>query len=317
MSYRSEKISKERLKQNIFRIVLLAICGVLAGLCVFSAFVPMESWKYRVGLPKVSTRQSGDLRVHYLDAGNGVCTLVELPDGKMVLIGGGADDGDAKKQVLRFLNALGVRRLDAVVVPDVSARGVGVLREVVRYYAVGEAYLLEKEGTNATYAAFLADLDRKEIPKHTATLGVLMENEDYALRILYPLADGQSGKELVLTLSYGGTEVLLGGRYGDDTLRAIETEKDLHFLERWGVVIERFDVVQLRTDVAADTLRAFLEALECRAAVFSCRGGKNDSPSEECLRLLQEYGIAVYRTDENGYITLQLSQGGYTFETQK
>ncbi|MBQ2740439.1 MAG: hypothetical protein IJF39_02315 [Clostridia bacterium] len=317
MSYRSEKISKERLKQTIFRVVLLAICGLLAGLCVFSAFVPMESWKYHVGLPQVSARQSGEARVHYLDAENGVCTLVELPDGKTVLIGGGADDGEAKKQVLRFLNALGVRKLDAVVVPDISTRGVGVLREVVRYYTVGEAYLLEKEGTNATYAAFLADLDRREIPKYTATLGVLMEGEDYALRILYPLADGQSTKELVLTLSYGGTELLLGGRYGNDTLRAIEAEKELRLLEKWGVAIERFDVVQVRTDADVDTLRAFLEALECRAAVFSCRGGKNDSPNEECLRLLQEYGIAVYRTDENGYITLRLSQGGYTFETQK
>lgn len=317
MSYRSEKISKEKLKQNIFRIVLLAICGLLAGFCVFSAFVPMESWKYHVGLPKVSTRQSGDLRVHYLDAENGVCTLLELPDGKTVLVGGGADDGAAKKKVLRFLNALGVRRLDAVVVPDVSARGVGVLREVVRYYTVGAAYLLENAGRNATYEAFLADLDRKEIPKHTATLGVVMENEDYALRILYPLADGQSTEELVLTLSYGGTEILLGGRYGDDTLRAIEMEKDLCLLENWGVVIERFDVVQLRTDADKDILRAFLEALECRAVVFSCRGGKSDTPSGECLQLLQEYGVAVYRTDENGYITLCLTQGGYTFETQK
>jgi beta-lactamase superfamily II metal-dependent hydrolase len=317
MSYRSEKLSKEKLKQNIFRIVLLVLCGLLAGLCVFSAFVPMESWRYHVGLPEVSTRQSGELRVHYLDAENGVCTLVELPDGKTVLVGGGADDGEAKKQVLRFLNALKIERIDALVVPDITTRGVGVLRELVRYYTVGKAYLLEKEGTNATYEAFLADLDREQIPRYTAAFGTLMEGEDYTLRILYPLEDGQSTEELVLTLSYGGTEILLGGRYGEDTLRAIEAEKSLRLLEKWGVVIERFDVVQLRTDADVDTLRTFLVELQCRAVVFSCRGGKNDTPTEECLNLLQEYGIAVYRTDENGYITLTLSQGGYTFTTQK
>ncbi len=317
MSYRSEKLSKEKLKQNIFRIVLLVLCVLLAGLCVFSAFVPMESWRYRVGLPKVSARADGELRVHYLDAENGVCTLVELPDGKTVLVGGGADDGEAKKQVLRFLNALEIERIDALVVPDITARGVGVLREVVRYYTVEAAYLLEEEGTNATYEAFLADLDRKEISKYTASFGALMETDEYSLRILYPLADTQSSEDLVLTLSYGDTEVLLGGRYGRDTLRAIETEKQLGLLEKWGVNIERFDVVQLRTDIDEDDLRGFLEALECRAAVFSCRGGKNDSPSEECLTVLQEYGVAVYRTDENGYITLCLTQNGYTFETKK
>ena len=121
----------------------------------------------------------------------------------------------------------------------------------------------------------------------------------------------------MLTLSYGGTEVLLGGRYGKDTLVALETEKETRLLEKWGVKIERFDVVQLRTDVDEETLRSFLEALQCRAAVFSCRGGRNDSPSEECLTLLQEYGTAVYRTDENGYITLSLTKDGYTFQTQR
>ena len=317
MSYRTQRLEKEKLKQNIFRIVLLVICGLLAGLCVFSAFVPMESWRYRVGLPKVAVRESGEARVHYLDAEDGVCTLVELPDGKTVLIGGGADDGEAKKSVLRFLNALKIRKLDAVVVPDTSAKGVGVLRELVRYYEVGSAYLPEKEGTNATYAAFVADLDRKEIPKYTASFGALMESEEYSLRILYPLADDSSIEEVVLVLSYGGTEVLLGGRYGKDALQAIETEKELNLLEKWGVKIERFDIVQLRTDADEETLRSFLGKLQCRAAVFSCRGGKNDSPSEECLTLLQEYGIAVYRTDENGYITLCLTKDGYTFETQR
>ena len=317
MSYRTQKLAKEKLKQNIFRIVLLVICGLLAGLCVFSAFVPMESWRYHIGLPKVSVREEGELRVHYLDGENGVCTLVELPDGKRVLVGGGADDGEAKKSILRFLNALDVRSLDAVVVPDVSARGVGVLREVVRYYTVGAAYLLAEEGGTATYEAFLADLDRKEIPKYIANFGVLMESEDYSLRILYPLAEGESTDELVLTLSYGGVEVLLGGRYGKDTLQAIETEKEIRLLEKWGVTIERFDVVQLRTDTDEKTLRSFLEALQCRAVVFSCRGGQNDSPSEECLTLLQEYGIAVYRTDKNGYITLCLTKDGYTFKTQR
>ena len=317
MSYRTQKLAKEKLKQSIFRIVLILICVLLAGLCVVSAFVPMESWRYHVGLPKVSVREEGELRVHYLDAENGVCTLLELPDGKTVLIGGGADDGEAKKSVLRFLNALEIRKLDAVVVPDTTSRGVGVLREVVRYYTVGAAYLLEEAGNNATYDAFVADLERKEIPKYTASFGVLMENEEYSLRILYPLADGTSTDELVLTLSYGGTEVLLGGRYGKDTLRAIETEKQLRLLERWGVKIKRFDVVQVRTDADEEALRSFLGALQCRAAIFSCRGGKNDSPSQECLTLLEEYGVAVYRTDENGYITLCLTKDGYTFETQR
>ena len=317
MGYRAERLSKERLKQNIFRIVLLTLCVLTAALCILSAFVPMESWKYHIGVPKLSAREEGELRVHYLDAENGVCTLIELTDGKTVLVGGGADDGEAKKQVLRFLNGLKIRKIDLLVVPDNTTKGVGVLRELVRYYEVGAAYLPKEEGTNATYAAFLADLERGEIPCYTASFGGLLETDGYSLRILYPLEGDSSATDVVLTLSYGGTELLLGGRYGDRTLRTLETEKQLRLLEKWGIVLERFDIVLLRADAEAASVVSFVEAFNCQAAVFSCRGGRNDAPNEECLQALSDRAIAVYRTDENGYITLCLREGGYTFETQK
>ena len=317
MGYRAERLFREKQKQNIFRIVLLAICVLTAALCIFSAFVPMESWKYHIGLPKVAAREEGELRVHYLDAENGIATLIELPDGKTVLVGGGADDGEAKKQILRFLNALKIRKIDAVVVPDTSTKGVGVLRELVRYYEVGAAYLPKNEGTNATYAAFVADLDRAEIPKYTASFCEVIQSEEYSLRILYPLADDSSTEDVVLTLSYGGTEVLLGGRYAEATLRALETERQLHLLEKWGVVLERFDVVLLSSSADADAVASFVEAFDCRVAVFSCRGGLNDSPDEDCLYALWERAVAVYRTDESGHITLRVCQGDYVLNTQK
>ncbi len=317
MGYRSKKNAQNTLKQNLLRWGIIALCVLIAALCTFSAFVPAESWKYHLSLPKVSLRAEGELRVHYLDAKSGACTLLELPDGKTVLVGGGADDGEAKKNVLRFLNALKIKRIDAVVVPDVSSRGVGVLRELAQYYSLGAAYLPKKEGTNAVYTAFLADLDRKDVPRYTASFSTLWENEEGCLRILYPLADDYSLEEVVLTLRYQGVEVLLGARLGEDVYQALKTEKSLGYLEKWGIVLGKFDVVQAPPDVDALALTSFAETFACKAAIFPCRGGASDRPNEECLQALSACGVATYRTDLHGFITLTISNGSYSIQTQK
>ena len=94
MNYRDAKKLQEKTKRKIFVGLLIALCALIAGLCVFSAFFPVESWKYYFHLPSVAARGEQETRVHYLNAKNGSCTLVELPDGKTVLVGGGADDGE-------------------------------------------------------------------------------------------------------------------------------------------------------------------------------------------------------------------------------
>ena len=191
MSYRAGKIEQEKTKKRLRSIAVGVVCFVLAVVCLFSAFVPAESWKYYFGLPRVTARAEGELRLHYLDVENGNCVLLELPDGKNVLVGGGADDGVARKNVFRFLNALKIKKIDALVVPNLTANGVGILRELVRFYDVEKAFLPSGSGSNSEYSAFVADLGRKGIPAVTAQSGetILQTSNDYSLRFLFPLVD--------------------------------------------------------------------------------------------------------------------------------
>ena len=85
MNYRKGKEAQERVKRKIKYILLAVFSTIIAGLCVFSAFVPAASWKYYFSLPKVVICGDGEMRVHCMDAKNGDCTLVELPDGKSCL----------------------------------------------------------------------------------------------------------------------------------------------------------------------------------------------------------------------------------------
>jgi len=86
MGYRSEKETQEKTVKRLRLGLVIGTCILFAALCVVSAFVPVESWKYYWDLPSVSLKEEGELRIHYLDVENGGCALVELPDGKNVIV---------------------------------------------------------------------------------------------------------------------------------------------------------------------------------------------------------------------------------------
>ena len=89
MSYAKEKEKIRRKHRKIKYAVVTILMIAVAGVCIFSWFVPPSSWKYYVSLPDVSKRREGELRIHFLDVGQGDCTLLEFPDGQTMLIDGG------------------------------------------------------------------------------------------------------------------------------------------------------------------------------------------------------------------------------------
>ena len=317
MGYRTRRNRQKFTGKTLRNLLLLFACVVMAALCVFSAFVPTETWKYHLSLPRVALIEAGETRVHYLDVGNGDCTLVELPDGKTVMIGGGPDDGTARKNIFRFLNALKIETIDALVVPDASLKGVGALQHLVKYYTVNAVYLPVDGGTNSLYTSFVADLQRRKIPAFDATFGSLFEGDGYSLKFLYPLANDYSTAQTVLTLSCGGVEVLLGAGYDEEVYQAMQTEKLVGLLEKWGVDLERFDVIQVGVKADAAAVAAFAETFECSLAVFSCSGGLSYSPTEEVLTALSEVGADVARTDVHGRVSITIKDGAYTMSTEK
>ena len=319
MSYRTEKIAQEKTKKHLRSIAVGVLCAVILTMCVFSAFVPAESWKYYFNLPKLSQRAAGELRAHFLDAENGNCVLIELPDGKNVIVGGGENDGVVKERVFRFLNALNIKTIDALIVPNYTANGVGILRELVRFYDVKQAYLPMKTASNAEYAAFVADLSRGGIPAYEAQSGLIFgETDSYELRVLLPLGNATPAMDTVLSLSYFGIDFLLGDGYAEECLESLITEKRIGLWEKWGIEIEEFELLQVSNLVSAEVLSAFAEEFDCSSAIFSCRGGEGYTPKEDALTAMQDLGLYTYRTDLNGYISVSIRGAkGYSVNTQK
>ena len=134
------EIAKKR-KRRVQAAVGAAVAVAVAGLVVFSCFVPPETWKYRVSKPKTTKRREGECRLHFLDVGQGDSTLIELPDGKTMLVDGGDADPAHTTYILRYIYSLGIKTLDYLVATHSDADHTGGLDKVTEIVGASTVYL--------------------------------------------------------------------------------------------------------------------------------------------------------------------------------
>ena len=138
MGYKAEKEKIEK-EQALFKKILVCILVFcILGGCLFSFFVKPESWKYYVALPNVDKRKAGELRIHYLDVGQGDAIIIELPDGANVLIDGGKSSESDK--LLAYVESLNIEVFDVVILTHSDEDHIGGIDEIFDNYVVKNCY---------------------------------------------------------------------------------------------------------------------------------------------------------------------------------
>ncbi len=321
MGYRAQKLKAEE-KEKLFKRVALCIFAVLLlALVTFSFFVPPESWRYYFAKPKVGKRGVGELRIHFIDVGQGDCTLIELPDGKRMLIDGGDDSGKTKKSVMRYLNALDIQTLDYLVVTHTDGDHCGSLEEVFRYKKVLNAYIPRSfAAADVEYAETYAAAVREGCTIIEPSLDIRLSTEAYTLAFLYPYArEAQDGVELeenersaVLWVDYQGVSALFCGDAPSRVEKWLVEDDQLGLFANLGVTLSDTEILKVAHHGSKEsTSQKLLDYLGVESAVVSC--GKENGyghPSKEALDRLLAAGAEVYRTDLQGHILATIQANG-------
>ena len=206
MGYQAEKNRIEQKLRLIKFITLCVVTVVLIALCIFSAFCPPDTWKYYVKKPKIDKRVAGELRIHFLDVGQGDATLIELPDGKVALVDGGDSRASTAAAILRHMNALNIDTIDYLIVTHADADHCGSLARVLECKKVRNAYLpiIKPESAGTAYASFYAKLLEEECEmrygSRAISLGNATGNYPYTFTFLYPYSqDATEGTAEIVT----------------------------------------------------------------------------------------------------------------------
>ncbi len=322
MAYRALNEKVEKRIKLLKRIALCIFMPIFVALCIFSTIVPPESWKYHFSKPSIDEREGRDLRIHFLDVGQGDCTLIEFPDGKVMLIDGGNPSGSTEKTVLRYLNALDIDVIDYLLVTHTDSDHCGAIEEIFKYKEVLNAYLPPSfEFNSLTYTEAYAAAEEEGCAILTPKRGVKITGEEdapYVLRFLYPYDEEVGGEidwsknefSVVCHLEYEGTSALFCGDAPMEVEEKLVKEDKLGLLN--GVTLAGTEILKVGHHGSNDSTSAtLLQHLGVKSAVISC--GKSNPyrhPSEHTLDRLYVAGATTYRTDLEGHLLFTLSEEG-------
>lgn len=237
-----------------------------------------------------------ELKVHFLDVGQGDSILIQAPNGKNMLVDGGTKGSGDK--VVSFLKAKGVKKLDYVVATHPDADHIGGLITVLNAFPVTNFVDSGKVHTSQTYFDLLTLIDSKNIkftvPKELDQLAL---DPNMMIRVLH--ADENAGDtndaSIVLKVTYNKVSFLLMG----DADTEIE------------------DYIRSKYDVKATVLKnghhgsntsssaAFISNVKPSVAILSY--GKNNSyghPHAAIESRLRNVGAKTYKTPLDCDITV-------------
>lgn len=239
---------------------------------------------------------SGKLKVHYINVGQGDSTLIELPNGKNVLIDGATRSNG--QTVLDYLDNLRVEKIDYLIATHPHEDHIGGLINVVKQYEIGEIFMPKKAHTTIVFEDLLLAIKEKGYSITNPEVGAVLFDEDgLSMNVLAP--SGASGNNLnnysiANRLVFGNTAfVFTGDAEQQSEKNMVENECDLEA-----------DVLKIGHH-GGDTssISSFLSAVNPDYGIISA--GKDNQyghPHINVLNRLADHSIKVFRTDRDGTI---------------
>lgn len=332
--------------------VLLVLFLLLVMLTTFAYFMGWLDFLFKEDedIPPMSEAggqvteltEFGSLQVNFLDVGQGDCIIVELPDGKNMIIDGGDTNSD-QQVIADFMRNNDILYFDYMLATHSDKDHVANLDWVLENYAVRYMFLPSIRATDETAADLNEDFNPDLINKgayedsetyadfmfaaynegckyeffnknsdFSNTIKVGEEEKSYLFNFLTPTAkigeivySKANNYSPILMLEYAGKRIMFNGDAETDVLE--------EYIEQYGNEYN-VDVLKVGHHGAENgTTSEYLSAIDPEYAVIQCgHGNTHDHPRKECLDALigHDGGVAIYRNDCNGTITLTISPSG-------
>ncbi len=292
-----KKKNKRKLKglQTLLALILI-ISAAIALKTIPGAWEFLSKYLPFIEEPRQITVPDGDMAVHFLDVGQGDCSLIVLPNGRTVLID--ASTKDEGENILEYLSYQKITHLDYFILTHPHADHIGGAKDIVDNISIGKIIMPDAETDTATFENLLTAIDKKNIPVHIAKVGDIVPLGNANLKILGPVkkTDDLNNMSIVLRLDYGKTSFIFTGDAEEPS------EKDM--LEKFSKGEFAADVIKIgHHGASTSSSYDFISTISPKYAVISC--GKDNSyghPHTETINTLNRLGIKYYRTDKVGNI---------------
>ncbi|MFZ3371423.1 MAG: ComEC/Rec2 family competence protein, partial [Desulfitobacteriaceae bacterium] len=244
------------------------------------------------------------LKVSYIDVSQGDSILIQIPNGKNILIDAGKPE-DANT-ITSYIKKLGIKRLDIVIGSHPHKDHIGSMATIIKTFDIGQVIMPRKASSSQTYIDLMTAIQTKGLKITEAEAGLTLElgPEVNALFLApTPQKSENSNNEnvnnysAVLKLTYGTNSFLF---------MADAQDKSENEMLSAGYNL-KVDVLKVgQSGSATSNSVPFLAKANPKCAIISV-GEHNDYglPDQITLNNLSKLGSKVFRTDQYGTIVVE------------
>ena len=286
---------KYKFKQNRNYIIKrIVIINIVIFLCII--FIPR------------------DLKINFVDVGQGDSTFIITPKNKTILIdGGGSNTGSfdvGENTLLPYILDKGYNKIDLMIISHFDSDHVGGLLTILEEIKVEKVLIAKQEEQSENYKRFLNIVKEKNIPVIVGKRGDKINIEkDLYLDILFPESEQIeenviNNNSLVFNIHYNNFSMLFTGD--------IEEIAEKRIIEITNKSRLKADIIKIpHHGSKTSSTRELLEIVLPKIALIGV--GKDNlfgHPSSETIDKLDELEIKTYRTDINGEIMINVNKSG-------
>ena len=276
--------------------------------------------------PFAAEIQAGELELTMLDVGQGDATLMVTPEGSTILIDTGGLGGYSSSTrldtgediVAPYLWKRGMQRIDTLVLSHMDFDHAGGAPAILRIFRPRQLWLAIPPAPDPLLDLVRAAAKAAGVEMVTRHAGERWESGGVTWRVLHPLATRQAevgtakhsnDDSLVLHAQYKAATVLFTGD--------IHQTGEQAMLSRGGV--PHADVLKLAHHGSrTSTGDAFLDAVSPSVALVSVGWlNSHGHPNAAVAERLASRGVALFRTDRDGAITLRTDGRRWRYEVAR
>lgn len=268
-------------------------------------FLIVMSLAVFIGRATSVERIDEDIRVTFFDVGQGDCALIEFNDGREILIDGGKP-GNVDFSVMPYLQARGLKSIDAVVMTHSDADHVGGLRDLQDDFKFGTIYVPYATYTSHLHRGFIEYADSVGTPVELLSYGD--EIQDFPeLQVLWPDTTAVSPEG----------SLLVNANEGSIVFKLKYNEAEIFFTGDIGIPTE-LDIVEL-SDIECDVIKVphhgsknstceemVAEATPLLSVICVGENNRFGHPADRVIEDYQKAGCEVLRTDVHGAVIISI-----------
>lgn len=246
------------------------------------------------GSKSVTNTYNAELKVHYIDVGQGDSILVQKNNENMLIDTGTNASTD---KLISYLKNQGVKRIDYLVLTHPHEDHIGGADAVIRDFDIGKIYMPKVSTSTRTFRDVIKAMRAKNLKATDPDLLTTFNVGD-AKCVVYGPINRIKGDfntySIVIKLTYKNNKFLFtGDAQSSNEQDMIEEGYDLSA-----------DVLKLGHHGShTSTSDEFLDKVNPKYAVVSCgKGNDYGHPHKETVTKLKNRNIPLYRTDEDGTI---------------